>query len=83
MIAHGVALVLTSTLFALAHGVQNFPLFFDRFAFGLAASAVAVGTANFVNPRASVDVIDGIARYVEEQGATSVGELVGALKLEG
>jgi dihydroorotate dehydrogenase (NAD+) catalytic subunit len=47
------------------------------------ASAVAVGTANFVNPRASTDVIEGIANYVEEQGATSVAELVGAVKLEG
>jgi uncharacterized protein len=33
-----VAIVATATLFALAHGVQNFPLFFDRFAFGLIAS---------------------------------------------
>ena len=30
-----VAIVLTALLFALAHGAQNFPLFFDRFAFGL------------------------------------------------
>jgi uncharacterized protein len=42
MIAHGVALLLTSTLFALAHGVQNFPLFFDRFAFGLMAGLVVI-----------------------------------------
>lgn len=32
-----VAIVTTATIFALAHGVQNFPLFFDRFAFGLIA----------------------------------------------
>ncbi len=32
-----VAILLTATLFALAHGVQNFPLFFDRFMFGLIA----------------------------------------------
>ena len=30
----------TSGLFALAHGAQNFPLFFDRFAFGLMAGLV-------------------------------------------
>ena len=47
------------------------------------ATAVAVGTANFVNPRASMDVIEGIERYVEEQGATGVTELIGAVKLEG
>ena len=34
-----VALLLTSALFALAHGTQNFPLFFDRFAFGLMAGS--------------------------------------------
>lgn len=33
-----VAIITTATLFALAHGVQNFPLFFDRFAFGLIAA---------------------------------------------
>jgi membrane protease YdiL (CAAX protease family) len=32
-----VAILATATLFALAHGVQNFPLFFDRFMFGLIA----------------------------------------------
>lgn len=36
------AVVVTSVLFALAHGVQNFPLFFDRFAFGLMAGFVVV-----------------------------------------
>ncbi|HEU4568270.1 MAG TPA: type II CAAX endopeptidase family protein [Marmoricola sp.] len=36
------AVVITSVLFALAHGVQNFPLFFDRLAFGLMAGYVVV-----------------------------------------
>lgn len=36
------AVLLTSLLFALAHGVQNFPLFFDRFAFGLMAGLTVV-----------------------------------------
>ena len=40
--ARWVALVLTSGLFALAHGTQNFPLFFDRFAFGLMAGLVVI-----------------------------------------
>jgi membrane protease YdiL (CAAX protease family) len=35
-----VAIVLTSVLFALAHGVQNVPLFLDRFVFGLMAGFV-------------------------------------------
>ena len=33
-----IAIVATATMFALAHGAQNFPLFFDRFAFGLIAA---------------------------------------------
>ena len=37
-----VALLVTSLLFALAHGVQNFPLFFDRFAFGLIAGLIVI-----------------------------------------
>lgn len=39
-----VALLVTSTLFALAHGVQNFPLFFDRFTFGLIAGWLVIRT---------------------------------------
>ncbi|WP_217952171.1 dihydroorotate dehydrogenase [Adlercreutzia caecimuris] len=44
------------------------------------ATAVAVGTANFVNPTATVDVIDGVIDYCEEQGVADVNELIGALK---
>lgn len=39
-----VALLVTSTLFATAHGVQNFPLFFDRFMFGLIAGWLVIRT---------------------------------------
>lgn len=39
-----VALLTTSLLFALAHGVQNFPLFFDRFMFGLIAGFLVLRT---------------------------------------
>ena len=44
------------------------------------ATAVAVGTANFANPHATVDVIDGIIDYCEEQGVVDVNELIGALE---
>lgn len=39
-----VAILLTATLFASAHGVQNFPLFFDRFMFGVIAGWLVVRT---------------------------------------
>ncbi|MDQ3985248.1 MAG: dihydroorotate dehydrogenase [Actinomycetota bacterium] len=47
------------------------------------ASAVAVGTYNFVDPNAPVTVASEISEYMARHGATSVSELVGALKLEG
>jgi dihydroorotate dehydrogenase (NAD+) catalytic subunit len=47
------------------------------------ASAVAVGTANFVNPRASLDVLSGIATYMERHQVAGVTDLIGAVKIEG
>ncbi len=44
------------------------------------ATAVAVGTANFVDPQATVKVIDGIADYCERHGVSDVNELIGALE---
>lgn len=37
-----VAVAVTSVIFALAHGTQNFPLFFDRLAFGVIAGTTVV-----------------------------------------
>lgn len=44
------------------------------------ATAVAVGTANFTNPRATVEVIEGIRGYCESQGIADVNELIGGLQ---
>jgi len=44
------------------------------------ASAVAVGTANFVNPRAAEEIADGIAGYMIRHGVKRVSDLVGSLK---
>ncbi|HEX2050041.1 MAG TPA: dihydroorotate dehydrogenase [Actinomycetota bacterium] len=46
------------------------------------ASAVAVGTANFVNPRATLDVARGVAEYLARHNLASPAELVGAVKVE-
>ncbi len=45
------------------------------------AAAVAVGTANFIDPVASLNVIDGIAAYMKRHGMSSVSELTGSLEL--
>lgn len=44
------------------------------------ARAVAVGTANFVDPFAPLKVIDGINEYLDRHGCRSVSEIVGALE---
>lgn len=44
------------------------------------ATAVAVGTANFMDPMAGLNVVEGIAEYCREQGVSDVNELIGALE---
>ena len=44
------------------------------------ATAVAVGTANFINPHAVDEVIAGIEAYCEEQGVADVNDLIGGLQ---
>ncbi len=45
------------------------------------ATAVQIGTANFVNPRASETAVEGLAHYVTEHKIGSVRELIGGLVL--
>jgi dihydroorotate dehydrogenase (NAD+) catalytic subunit len=44
------------------------------------ATAVQVGTANFIDPNAAVKVATGLRSFAERQGLTDVGQLVGALE---
>ncbi len=44
------------------------------------ASAVAVGTANFHNPYATSEVVDGIRAYMERYGIEDIRELIGAVR---
>lgn len=53
----------------------------DAIEFMLAgASAVAVGTASFVDPTATMRVIDGIAEYCHVHGVERLSDLIGALE---
>jgi dihydroorotate dehydrogenase (NAD+) catalytic subunit len=45
------------------------------------ATAVQVGTATFVNPRATLDVLDGIERFMEEEGVADLHQLIGAARV--
>lgn len=44
------------------------------------ASAVAVGTANFTNPTATIDILNSIRQFMVEQGIQDINELIGAVK---
>lgn len=44
------------------------------------ASAVAVGTAGFVDPYAWVNVVKGIEKYLDDNNIASVSDIVGAVK---
>ena len=44
------------------------------------ATAVSVGTANFTNPTATIDIINGIQDYMENNGVEDINELIGVVK---
>jgi len=46
------------------------------------ASAVQVGTANFIDPQVTVKIVDGIEDYLKRHKIDSVTEIIGALKTD-
>jgi dihydroorotate dehydrogenase (NAD+) catalytic subunit len=46
------------------------------------ATAVQIGTANFVNPRATIDVIEGVKKYLKERNISSLSEIIGTLDIK-
>ncbi len=46
------------------------------------ATAVQIGTANFVNPRATADVLEGMEHYLREKQIRDVNDLIGTLNVE-
>ena len=44
------------------------------------ATAVAVGAMNFVNPTATVDVIEGIEKYMMRHNISDINEIIGCVK---
>lgn len=42
------------------------------------ASAIQIGTINFVNPHAGVEIIEGIEEFLRREGVEDIGEVVGA-----
>ncbi len=44
------------------------------------ASAIQVGTASFTNPRAPLDVLEGIRQFMEKEGIKDIAELIGVAR---
>ncbi len=58
-------------------GIQNAE---DALEFMMAgANMVSVGTANFINPRATLDVIEGLENWCEKQGVKDINEIIGCV----
>ena|SRR3989339_261963 len=45
------------------------------------ASAIAVGTANFINPRTTIEIISGLEKYLARNKIKDIKELIGSLKI--
>lgn len=62
-------------------GIGGIMSYRDALEFMLAgASAVQVGTANFINPMASLEVLDGIISYCDQENIENIGAITGSLK---
>jgi len=63
-------------------GVGGIETYEDVLEFMLAgATAVQIGTANFINPRASEEAVEGLDHYVNEQKISSIRDIIGGLVL--
>ncbi len=59
-------------------GIMNYE---DAIEFMMAgASAVAVGTANFHNPYTTVEIVEGIQKFMEEKGIVDINEIIGCIR---
>ena len=62
-------------------GMGGIATYEDAIEFILAgATAISVGTANFYNPQATLEIIDGIEDYLKAQKCDNINELVGTVK---
>jgi dihydroorotate dehydrogenase (NAD+) catalytic subunit len=44
------------------------------------ASAVQIGTANFINPQVTIDIIDGIEMYLTQRKIARIVDIIGTLE---
>ena len=61
-------------------GLGGISTAYDALEFLMAgATAVQVGTANFVNPTAPVDIVKGLQQYCEENNISNISEIIGII----
>ena len=44
------------------------------------ATAVSIGTANFYNPTATLDILNGMKEYMERKGIEDINNIIGIVK---
>ncbi len=59
-------------------GVMNFRDALEFLIVG--AKAVAVGTANFINPLSTIEIIKGIEDFLSEEGIWDINKIIGSIK---
>ncbi len=60
-------------------GIMDTPSALEFFLAG--ATAISVGTANFINPKVSIEIIDGIKKYLIKNKIKDIKILIGSLKI--
>ena len=59
-------------------GIMNYE---DAIEFMMAgATVVSVGTANFHNPYATIEIIEGMKKFMEEKGIDDINDIIGCVK---
>jgi dihydroorotate dehydrogenase (NAD+) catalytic subunit len=45
------------------------------------AKAIQVGTANFINPPVTLEIIEGLENYLRQRGLEDINEIIGTLEI--
>ncbi|MBW1993245.1 MAG: dihydroorotate dehydrogenase, partial [Deltaproteobacteria bacterium] len=45
------------------------------------AAAIQVGTANFINPRATIEIIEGLDRFLSSRNISKITDIIGTLEI--
>ncbi len=61
-------------------GIMDTPSALEFFIAG--ATAVSIGTANFINPKATIEIINGLKQYLSKNKIKDINHLTGSLKIE-